>query len=119
MIDMRTVEIEIGGPEARDLADAPSRALTDAEIRAAGSGAMRIQRMAARLAAKQAFAGAFPGFPAAGIEILSDESGRPEIRLLAPPPAGLRAAHVSLTHTDARAAALVVVERDETGHAEG
>ncbi len=113
MIERRTVEIVLDDPEVLALARNPAEALTEAEIAAAGFGAARVQRIAAGLAAKKAFLQLFPGCSPTDLEILPSDSGRPLARFRGPAPGGLVSLHVSLTHTESRAAALVVVERHE------
>ncbi len=115
MIEKRTVEIMLEDPELARLAANPSGAFTQREIAALGDGRARAQRIAARMAAKRAFIGLFPGTGFLGLEILAGPGGKPCIIVAPPGPAGLVSARVSLTHTKARAAAMVVVERNETG----
>lgn len=78
----------------------------------------RAEILAARWAAKEAFlkalgTGIRAEWPLNQIEIVHDGEGRPEIRLTSPHanrlPQGARV-HVSLTHTEHYAAAVVVIE---------
>jgi holo-[acyl-carrier protein] synthase len=99
---------------------ARARLFTDAECRRCEEGRHPPESFAARFAAKEAFFKALgTGWGRGGswtdVEVVSAPSGAPSIRLSGAAAAlaeerGVRAIHLSLTHSDDTAAAFVVLE---------
>ena len=94
---------------------------TAAELEACAARADRADALAARFAAKEACfkalgTGWAEGVSFRQVEVKGVEGGRPELRLSGPAAEraaalGVRAMHVSLTHSAGVAAAVVVLER--------
>lgn len=97
-----------------------ARLFTPGEIRYCEARKLCIQHLAARFAAKEAFAkalgtGIADGVAFREIEVVPENDGRPGVRLHGKTreraaAAGADRIHLSLTHTDTRAAAMVVIE---------
>ncbi len=96
------------------------RLFTPDEVRSCEARKHTAQHLAARFAAKEAFAkalgtGIAEGLSFKDIEIMQEPEGRPTIQLHGrarqmADARGVSAVHVSLTHTAVRAAAIVVLE---------
>ena len=95
------------------------RVFTAHELDSRATGARRVERLAARFAAKEATMKALGvglgAFPMREIEVVVDEDGRPTLALHGTAREharrmGVRSLSVSLTHTATLAAAVVVAE---------
>lgn len=104
---------------ARTLDKIQDQAFTAAELAACGDRVDRIEALAARFAAKEACLKALQaGIRNGGlrqVEVLSDANGAPTIRLTGElaeraRTVGVKHAHVSLSHQNGVAAAVVVLE---------
>jgi holo-[acyl-carrier protein] synthase len=106
---------------ARHGARARSRLFTAVEVAYAERRPVPARHYAARFAAKEAAFKALAGSPLArrigwqDVEVVNDGDGRPTLRLYGPAAdraaeLGIRRTWVTLTHTDAVAAATVVLE---------
>lgn len=97
------------------------RAFTSSEWSACAARADRAQALAARFAAKEACFKALGtgwgnGYALREVEVVSQDSGRPDLRLSGraaerAAALGVRTIHVSLSHDGGAAAAVVVLER--------
>ncbi len=112
LIDLERFRLLYGDEEPELL----KRCFTDDELTAAGSGPRRLARLAARFAAKEAAYKAFGGgtdIALTDIVVESDTSGGPRLLLLGKAKAaaerkGIGGLLLSLTHSDASAAAVVI-----------
>ena len=96
------------------------RVFTDEELRDCGARADRVHALAARFAAKEAClkalgTGMTEGLALRQVEVVRSPNGRPDLRLSGAAAAraeamGVRRMHVSLTHQDTVAGAVVVLE---------
>ena len=105
---------------ARTLDKIQDQAFTAAELAACRDRADRVDALAARFAAKEACLKALQAGVRNGglrqVEVLADDNGAPTLRLSGEladraRTAGVGQAHVSLTHHEGVAAAVVVLER--------
>ena len=112
LIDLAHFEVHYGDDDPELLA----RCFTDGELISAGDGSDRLARLAARFAAKEATIKALGGGVSVAftdIEVVSNGSSAPRIKLHGAAQAiaeenGVRALLLSLTHSAAGAAAVVI-----------
>lgn len=112
LIDLERFRLNYGGEDA----ELASRCFTSDELAAVGTDTDRVQRLAARFAAKEAVLKAIGGadnVSMTDIEVRNDPSGQPNLVLkgLALEVAERRGVDrllLSMTHSDASAAAVVV-----------
>ena len=112
LIDLAHFEVHYGDDDPELLA----RCFTDGELISAGDGSNRLAKLAARFAAKEATIKALGGGVSVAftdIEVVSDGSSSPSIKLHGAAQAiaeenGVGALLLSLTHSAAGAAAVVI-----------